>query len=249
MTSRSHRYLFAIDVLQPSRMPMARLVDYMANLAALLGEHEHIHFDRVEPGSVVLAQYVDDVADAPVRERIRLASDAQAPEDIARSVGSLNKLLEEDEATGSLRGPDGVELLSFPGHRHSQSPTFGPFRQDGSCDGVLIRVGGKDETVPVHLLDGDTIRTCNTTREIARELARHLFGKPLRVYGNGRWLRNDGGDWEMLRFDIRGFDVLDDAPLAEVVRDLRATPQSGWRTIPDPIAELLRLRGHKPDPT
>lgn len=115
-------------------------------------------------------------------------------------------------------------------------------RQDGTIDGVLIRVGGKDEKVPVHLDDHGTIHRCNATREVARLLAPHLYGEPLRVHGSGRWERQPPANWVLLQFDITHFEPLDDRPLTEVVEQLQQTEGSGWREIGDPAAVLRRLR-------
>ena len=111
---------------------------------------------------------------------------------------------------------------TFPGVEQTPGLTYGPLRERGSLDGVLIRVGGKDDTVPVHLLDGDKVHVCNANREVARRLAPDLFGSILRVHGEGRWERDQEGKWNLLRFDIRDFEPLDDVPLGEAVRRLRA---------------------------
>lgn len=121
--------------------------------------------------------------------------------------------------------------------------TDGPFREGGTLDGVLIRVGGKDDTVPVHLLDGDKVHICSANREVARLLAPNLCGPILRVHGEGRWERDQDGNWALLRFNVRGFERLDGVPLGEVVRRLRAVKGSGWQRIPEPARELHRLRG------
>ena len=107
---------------------------------------------------------------------------------------------------------------------------------------MLIRVGGKDDTVPVHLQDGDVIHSCNATRDMARLLAPHLYNGTIRVTGNGRWKRDAEGHWILLRFDIKDFEVLDDRPLPELVEQLRGVPGSGWRCVKYPLAELCRLR-------
>ena len=137
---------------------------------------------------------------------------------------------------------DGKEILFFPGPERGQPPTFGPFRQDGVLDGTLIRVGGRDETVPVHLREGDVIHNCNATREMARRLAPRLFSGTIRVIGNGRWKRTEEGQWVLLRFDIKDFEILDDRPLPEVVQQLREVQGSGWRHIDNPLEEIQRLR-------
>ena len=98
------------------------------------------------------------------------------------------------------------------------------------------------KSVPVHLRDGDVLHRCNATREMARRLAPHLFSGTIRVVGNGRWKRNEEGQWILLRFDIKDFEVMDDRPLPEVVQQLREVQGSGWRHIDNPLAELQRLR-------
>lgn len=120
---------------------------------------------------------------------------------------------------------------------------YGPLRERGTLDGVLIRVRGDDDTEPVHLLDGDKIHVCNANPEVARRLAPYLFGAILRVHGEGRWERDQGGNWNLLRFDIRDFEPLDDLPLGEAVKRLRAVEGSGWQRVSEPAHELHRLRG------
>lgn len=235
-------YRFVIDAWNPAKLPMARLAEYMADLAGLLGAPEHVHFDRLEPGSTVLVQHVDPKGVPSVEERLGSAATSHRPPDIARRIKDIDDRLAEDGATATLQESGGAEVLRFPGHERTEPPTIGPFRQDGFFDGMLIRVGGKDDTVPVHLQDGDLIHTCNATREMARRLAPHLFGDPIRVQGNGRWKREADGNWVLLRFDIKDFDVLDDTPLPTVVEQLREVPGSGWPQIKDPLAELRHLR-------
>ena len=136
-----------------------------------------------------------------------------------------------------------TEVIRFPGREAPAPVTFGAFNQPGVLDGILIRIGGRDDTVPAHLRDGDTIHLCNATREMAKRLAVHLYGPPLRVHGDGRWERDAAGRWIMKQFNITSFDVLDDAPLGEVARRLRDVEGSGWKEIEDPAAELRHLRG------
>lgn len=133
--------------------------------------------------------------------------------------GRVAELNSTDSAvTGSLaaldpQSPKADSTMSrstrtFLGVERTPGLTYGPFRERGSLDGVLIRVGGKDDTVPVHLLDGDKVHICNTNREVARLLAPSLFGPNLRVHGEGRWERDQEGKWNLLRFDIRDFEPL-----------------------------------------
>ncbi len=241
MSDLRHEYRFEIDACSPDTLPMSRLAEYMADLAQLLGEVERVHFARLEAGSAVLVQYVESAALPKVRERIRTIATEEPVPDVARAYETLNRRLAGDNAIGSLRESTGSEVIRFPGRERLQPLTFGPFNQPGILDGVLIRVGGRDDTVPVHLQDGDTIHLCNATREMARRLASHLYGATLRVRGHGRWERDADG-WLLKRFNITDFEELDEASLSDVVAQLRNVKGSGWRKVDNPSAELKRSR-------
>ncbi len=236
-------YRFVIDACDPDTLPMSDLAEYMADLARLLGSEEQVHFVRLEAGSTVLVQQVERQAAPEVKRRIHELAAPTAPEDAIRAFAALNRRLAKDGATGSLLEGVDTEIIRFPGREHSPGLTFGAFNQLGVLDGVLIRIGGRDDTVPVHLHDGETIHVCNATRDMARDLAAYLYGPVLRVHGEGRWERTVDGIWLMKRFSISKFGELDDAPLSEIVERLRGVEGSGWQDIDDPLAEVRRLRG------
>ena len=237
-------YRFVIDAYSPGTLPMARLAEYMGELARLLG--------RAGSGALRTLGGGKHRARPKGRARGRARRDGTTPRslrqdnppvDAAKAFTTLNRYLADDDATGILQEGGGAEVIRFPGREEPAPVTFGAFNQTGVLDGVLIRIGGRDDTVPAHLHDGDTIHLCNATRDVARRLAGHLYGPPLRVHGNGRWERDADGCWVMKRFNITSFDVLDDAPLGEVARRLRDVEGSGWKEIEDPTAELRHLRG------
>lgn len=236
-------YRFKIDVFTPDTLPMARLAEYMARLADLLGHEQSVHFDRIEKGSAVLVPKIDDPDVPKVQERLQAVRRHAGPKDAQKAFEQLDRMLAKDNAIGTLIEDTDAEIIKFPGRTRPQPITYGPFNEQGALSGVLIRIGGKDETVPVHIQDGDVIYKCNTNREIARELAHHLFASPIRVKGSGRWHRDEEGAWELDRFNISEFEELDDAPLGEAVQKLRAVPGSGWKDSVDPLGELQRLRG------
>lgn len=239
----TQEYRFVIDAYSPETLPMSRLAEYMADLARLLGRAERVHFVRLEPGSTVLVQSVEPEAVPEVQKRIRAVARDDAPADVTDAFKALNRHLANDNAIGSLHeGGDG-EVIQFPGREQPPPLTFGAFNQPGVLDGVLIRIGGRDDTVPVHLRDGETIHVCNANRNLAKRLAVHYDGSTLRVHGDGRWERDADGRWLMKRFNITEFSVLDDAPLGEIVGRLRDVEGSGWKDIEDPTAELQVMRG------
>lgn len=235
-------YRFIIDAYSPETLPMSRLAEYMADLALLLGSADRVHFVRLEAGSTVLVQRVEPEVELEVRSRMRGLADNTAPIDATRAYKALNRRLADDDATGSLL-EGGAEVIPFPGRDQPQPLTFGAFNQPGVLDGVLIRIGGQGDTVPAHMRDGEVIHMCQATRDMARQLAVHLYGPTLRVQGEGRWEREADGGWLMKRFNIVQFEELDDAPLGDVVERLRSVEGSGWNEIDAPADELRALRG------
>ena len=243
MSDTQSTYHFVIDALTPESVPMARLAEYMADLADLFGHKEHVHFDRVARGSLTLVQRVDGDHHDLIRARLDAAgAGVPVPDDAAKAIESLNKRLAEDDATGQLSDRSGAEVIVFPGRDRPRPRTFGPIKELCSFDGTLIRVGGKDDTVPVRLQAGDKIHICNADRDMARRLALHLYQGTLRVWGDGCWEREPSGHWRLIRFDIGKFELLDDSPISEIVAKLRKVEGSGWKQFDDPLAELMRLR-------
>jgi hypothetical protein len=237
-------YDFRIDAWKPGTLPMARLADYLAKLAVLFGNKEHVHLIKVRKGSAVPEIVVDEFAVPKVNARLRLVDAPDAPEDIGRANRDINRMLRDDNATGTLRFKGGAKILEFPGRKTPLAEEAVVY-EFGELDGVVIRVGGKDETVPVMLegVDGGLYHRCNANRETARKLAGYLFGQAIRVVGRGKWRRTQEGTWEPDAFDIKDFEPLDETPLKEVIDAMRAIKGSGWNEMVDPQVEFKRLRG------
>ena len=196
-------YRFTIaDGYTPDTLPMERLGEYVAVLARLLGELPNVHFRGIEAGSAVLVATIDLPAQPKVRDRLVSVRQGGGPSDARKAFADLDEMLRKDNATGTLGDGAGGVVLPFPGRNRPEPLVYGPFREDGTIDGQLIRVGGKDETVPVHLRDGAIIHTgLVCTPEIARRIAPHLYGPTLRVHGAGTWIRTGAGVWELQRLE------------------------------------------------
>ena len=148
----------------------------MAELAALLGERTAVHFKRIAPGSTVLVQTVDAEAAPKVRQRTSAVRRGDAPQEALRAFKTLNKYLRDDNAVANLRETQtkGV-VLKFPG-RLEEEEKYTAVREFGSIDGVINRIGGRDETIHVSLdAEGKQISGCQTSRAIAKELGKHFL--------------------------------------------------------------------------
>ncbi|MHA1567340.1 MAG: hypothetical protein ACTSX7_18670 [Alphaproteobacteria bacterium] len=232
-------YSFRIDAYTPETLPMERLAQYMTDLAKMLGEPASVHFLRLERGSAVLVQKIDEEAEPMIRHRVRAARSGKGPAEAVEAYRRLNRKLLDDNAVGTLTDAQGTNIVDFPGRELAEPVTFGRFSQLGSLDGVVIRIGGVRDNVPVLLEASDgKITFCQAPRDLAKLMAQHLFGVEIRVHGNGRWNRDKTGEWELKSFTAASFDVLGDEPLSAVVARLREVEGNEWREVNDPWAEL-----------
>lgn len=239
--SKGKERRFKIDVFTPESLPMERLAQYMLQFAKLLGEPERVHFVDVDTGSAVLRARVEESALSKVERRLSEASRGQGDVVALKALQLLDDMLAEDNAVGQLLDEGGAEIIAFPGRNRPMPLEYGPFREEAVLEGVIIKVGGKGASVPIWLQDGDTVyKNCTALRPLARKLARHYDAGLLRVSGSGSWMRLTTGAWLMRSFEIRAFEVLDDAPLAEVIKRLHGVEGADWGD--DPLSDLARLR-------
>ncbi|MGY3528559.1 hypothetical protein [Bradyrhizobium sp. USDA 4452] len=242
------QYRLQIDVFSVDSLPMARLAEYMAELAILLGERERVHFSHLEKGSAVLVSTIEPVAFPKVEERVSRVSRGDGPKDAMQAFKNIDNLLAKDGAVAVLTGPTVGQVIEFPGRTRPKPVKYGPFREVGTLDGRIIRIGGRDETIPVWLKDGEVEYHCNVRgEEVARRLAPYYLNGVIRVYGSGKWVREESGAWSLEQFDITDFEVLDDSPMADVVGKLRAVEGSTWHESDDVLSDILGLRRDERD--
>lgn len=231
-------YTFKIGAYSPATIPMARLAEYMAAIAELYGEQSSVHFQTLRKGSTVLVSRVQHEAVPKVRENVQSAQwpDSRGP--AANAFKRVNKMLREDNAIGEVRRGR-AKVLQFPGRDVLLPTKLGPFNQAVSKDGVLVRIGGKDSTAHAMIEGPDRqILSFEVSRELAVQLAHHLFGDPIRLVGQGRAARNEQGEWEFLSLKATGFVLLSNESLAETVQRIR---HASGGTAPAGASATLRL--------
>lgn len=238
-------YTLYIEAYTPETIPMARLAEYMQNLASLLGHESAVHFQTLKPGSTQIVTRVDH-EDAPkVATHLEEVRRGEGSAEANRARAEIDRLLAEDNAIGFVYEDDDekARIISFPGVTRPKPTTFGPFNQEGSLDGILISVGGADETAHIQLQNGEIKYTgIQTHRETARRLAKHMY-EPVRLFGTGRWLRDADGNWILRSFKVRqDFAVLESGSLKDAVDHMREIEGSDWKNMDDPISALKNLR-------
>ncbi|MGR6466305.1 hypothetical protein [Rhizobium sp. PAMB 3182] len=216
-------YRFRIDAYSPDTIPMSRLAEYMAELAAILGEQRAVHFERLERGSTVIVHKVEREAVPKVRERTTAVRRNEGPQDALKAYRAVNKLLRDDNAIGTLQEKKGV-IIRFPG-RELVEEKYPTIRQQGTLDGVVVSVGGADNTVHVRLLsEGVPVTGCYTnSRSLGKELAAK-FDENVRLIGVGSWSRDSDGKWQLEKFRIDAFEVLKPIFLSDALAELQKLP-------------------------
>ncbi|KVK91508.1 hypothetical protein WS91_25355 [Burkholderia sp. MSMB1498] len=243
-------YQFSIGAYSPATIPMERLAKYIAALAKLFGNSPNVHLDRLQEGSTIPVMNVDRQAARHVSERISKIDKREAANDVIASYDELNALLRDDNATGELRrrsaGADSISVvLRFPGKELPKPLTFGPFTEPATIDGELVRIGGRDRSAHATMIDqeGHSWR-CETTRELAQELAPYLYKGPvLRVHGDAKWERLEDGSWNLEHLKVTSFTVLDDDTLQETTDRLRQLHATDWSKLDDIDAYINASRG------
>ena len=214
------------DSFTPATLPMARLAEYLADLALIVGEKEHVHFVEIREGSAALGYAVDHEAAPKTEARIHAVRncDAGAEPEALNAFRRIDKRLREDNASGVLRAKDDEEakLLVFPGATAKGDERYGPFTEQAQLYGVPIMVGGKKQLANVNLEDGDKAYYCEAERAIALQIAPLMFHHRIRVSGTGRYERDANGEWILKNFRIQAFEKLDERPLVETVERLRS---------------------------
>lgn len=243
-------YEFWMDAYTPETIPMERLAKYLAALAKMLGSGSRVHFDRLETGSTKSVMHVQR-EDAPkVLERVEHLALGRAANDATAAFDELNVLLQADGATGKLSrktpdSPSAAPLLTFLGRDLPKPPTYGPFYEEATVEGELVRIGGKDKSAHAQIVDpeGNTW-SGEMDRDLARDMAPYLYkGTVLRVTGDARWERRENASWHLLVFKIKRFEVLADDTLDEATQRLRNLRKTDWDSIDDIDALITASRG------
>jgi hypothetical protein len=104
-------------------------------------------------------------------------------------------------------------------------------------------VGGFDKIIPVHMRSGkaQVHHYCNADEDMARKLAPYVLGSALRVFGDGKWYRDEHEQWTRKAFTIRDFELLENRSLTESVARLRAIPGE-LQNIQNPLDVLDVIR-------
>lgn len=219
---------FVIPGYTPETMPLDRLIEYLQQMAVVLGDPTNLHLVEIRESSTAPVLHAPKATALEARER---ASRVQRGDGTKRQVDAYNRIrrMVRRDAVGSkyagrpalLRTPDRVilEIHAAP----EDSGVIEGLRQTTSVDGQLIRVGGAgdDATLQVQELDGRILSGFTAKRALAKELAQLLW-EPVRLAGVGIWCRDADGVWSLARMQVQSYDRLDDEDATLTLERLRS---------------------------
>ncbi len=234
---------FRIDVFTPETLPMGRLAEYLGHLSALYGFKDRVHFKGVEAGSAILKADVEDDAYPKVMIRINSISSHDGLKDVAKAYEQIDEMLRQDNAIGELKV--GAKIIPFPGRKKIIEETI-TIHQWTEVDGVVIKIGGKDSSIPVTVRDIEgTLYNCQIYGEDrARDLAKYYLGATLRIGGDAKLVRNPLSGWSIQNLIIKDYEPIEYRDLASTFADLRNSDLNGWKEENDPLALWKSIRGH-----
>ena len=229
---------------RPKTLSLLDFSELAKRFADLLGSQNSVHFGALRAGSARLMVRVDD--DAKLDVQVHLI-DARTKSTSMPKVARIDDYLRSKGWHGEVRNHDGATVITFPGALNAVQPQEERVvHQMDSVVGRVIKIGGRDETVPMTLetADGSFVDVNIRGREMAKQLASHLFGAEIRVSGLATWKRDGDGEWSCCGILVDDFVVLNGTSVTDLFEQLKDLPDNGWNKLDDPIGEWKKSRGN-----
>jgi len=231
---------FRIDALTPDTVSMKRLAEYLAVLSKLFGQEELVRFRKQRKGSLCVDMSVPKDNSDQILQRIHKS--ATLASEHYKHFKQLNEMLRADHSVGTIKAKGSKKTILFVPGRESLKEEPIKIKEDGTVQGIVIKVGGRDATVPVTLENNENeVIHCTTNRTLAKQLAINLFGCTIRANGKGVWIRDYKG-WSLESFEISDFDVLEEISLSQSISNLKKI-DTELQSMPDPLDMLKKIRG------
>lgn len=137
---------------------------------------------------------------------------------------SIDEMLFQDNGAGFVE-LNGSKVIDFAGRKRSPQHRIGPVRRKSVIDGQIFQIGGRDETINVHLRNAhkpsETYRS-EVSIDLARKLMPHFLLGRVRLFGEGDWYRTDSG-WVMSpnSFTAHDFALIDESNLSRTITSAR----------------------------
>jgi hypothetical protein len=218
-------YRLVLEGFTPDTIPMVRLAEYMQQLAKMLGQDEHVHFEKVENNCTALVSRIDPRGVGKVAARVKSIRDKTAPSDAMKAFNALNSMLGEDSTTAVLKERKAT-IIRFPGTLPEPEAVL-TVPDEGTVIGYLYMLsdGKTGFQARISLESGRTLM-CTVPSDVAKKLRDYLF-ETVKVSGPGVWTKSQEGEWSPAKLDIKDVVRVESASLRSLIDKLR-TLQIEW---------------------
>lgn len=241
------KYHLRIGAHSPNTMPLGRLLEYLDSFRKLVSDDTKVHLVDIDDGSTKPAFLVDpDYADTFRRELLDTSNGIGSDKQIA-AFNELNYLSAEDGKPSQVQGPDGRNVIEFPGAARpvkNDHGTISGIKKATTIFAIPYKVGRKkanSQKYDIWMTDvknGQVIPKVTASVEIGVRLGAFLE-QSLSVTGNAELERSADGEWRVASFDVIGFDPFDLKPANDTFSSFKGVAHS----IPEDIQDRLsRLR-------
>lgn len=232
---------FVIPGYTPETMPLDRLIEYLQQLAVVLGDPENLHLIEIRHSSTAPVLRAPIATALAAREQAHRVQRGEGTRRQTDAIKRLRRMVRRDagasasrERPALIKTPDRV-LLEIPAATDDTGAVDG-LRQFTTIDGQLIRVGGAGENAALQVqgLDGQIMSGFTAKRALAKELGGMLW-EPVRLMGIGQWCRNEQTNWVLDRMMVQSYERLEDEDALVTLERLRKLnvkwPDDSWDTL------------------
>src|SRR4051794_32365465 len=200
-------------------MPLNRLIEYLQQMALVLGEPESLHLVGIQDGSVAPILHAPRAVALQAKDRARRVRQGEGTRKQLDAYNRIRRMLRRDAPLldkPALLRSDKQVVLEIPAAPEDSGILAG-IRQFGTFDGQLIRVGGagEDASLQVQDMQGKIHSDFSAKRALAKDLAKLLW-EPVRLAGVGIWERTSEGEWHLDRMQVQSYERLEDEDLGLV---------------------------------
>lgn len=232
--------------ISPENIDINKVGKILQSMFAMLNGNKDIHFNNITKGSACLNFSVKEEEIQEIRNEIYNVSNGGGTKKQIKAKNEIFSIFKKMDVTTAdfCEDKPNSNIISFYNIKNARAKKTS-IEEYGAISGELIRVGGKDNTIPVHIKNSDKVYCCNTTKSIAKKLGNYLY-KNIKVKGNGKWIVDGNGRWILNEFAIDDFDVLnEDESIFNVIDKIKNIDGNDWVSMKNYREECEKLRGNQ----
>lgn len=217
--------------LTPENLSAYALSQYIESLIILLGGKKNkdtFTFKGLTEGSACLAMESNQ--------------SYESVENKTPQIDKVNDILASNGHKAELK-KDGNIIYAFNGIKEE---SIIELYQEASFYGQVIKIGGKDETIPLALKDneGNIVNLTIKDKTLAKEIGQYYLGQEIECKGQGVLIKNKKNKWLPAtgKFIVSSFEVMDDISIIDWITQFQSLP-SNWKKEENIDEACAEIRG------